>query len=150
MKQFTMPLYENSQRLITNLPEWYNFDVMLDTGAIFPVWVAEEETLIKLGASHIKNDIEFSGFGGKAKGNLYRLPYFKFGSLIYPNLPIVACEIAVPCQMIMSVTMFSRLRYEVDDENHMFNITIPDNQTAVRNLTIRDENGHIRVLCMSD
>ena len=149
MKQFTMELYENIQRPITNLPEWHNFDVMLDTGSLFPVWVAEEETLEKLHAVCTKRNVTFGGFGGAAVGNLYKLPYFKFGCLIFPNLPVISCQISVPCHMVMSATMFSHLRYEIDDENHILNVTIPDSQSVVRNLTIWDKKGHLKVLCTS-
>ena len=38
--------------------------------------------------------------------------------------------------MILSVSMFSKLRYEIDDEHHKLNVTIPDTQSTVRNLTI--------------
>ena len=51
--------------------------------------------------------------------------------------------------MLLSATMFSHLRYEVDDENHRLNVTVPDSQSCVRNLTIKDENGHLQVLCTS-
>ena len=51
--------------------------------------------------------------------------------------------------MILSASMFSGLRYEIDDENHKLNVTIPDTQSFVRNLTIWDENGHLQVLCVS-
>ena len=51
--------------------------------------------------------------------------------------------------MIMSASMFSQLRYEIDDENHKLNVTIPDSQSWVRNLIIKDENGHLKVFCTS-
>ena len=149
MKQFSMELYETIQRPVVYLPEWHKFDAMLDTGALFPVWVDEEAGLIDLGAECIKDNVEFGGIGGKANGKLYRLPIFKMGDLIYPGLPIIAYQIEIPCQMLLSATMFSHLRYEVEDENHRLNITIPDSQSCVRNLTIKDEKGHLQVLCAS-
>ena len=147
MKQFTIDLNENVQRPVVRLSEWHQFDVMLDTGALFPVWVDEERALIKLGAKLIQEKVVFGGFGGEASGSLYRLPYFKFGDLIYPGLPIIACCVSAPCHMILSASMFLKLRYEIDDENHKLNITIPDSQSCVRNLKIWDENGHLQVLC---
>ncbi len=149
MKQFSLQLYDNIQRPVVYLPEWHKFDAMLDTGALFPVWVDDEDILDDLGAECIKEYVEFGGIGGRAKGKLYKLPYLKLGELIYPELPIVAYNLEVPCQLLLSATMFSKLRYEVDDENHMLNVTIPDKQSCVRNLTIRDENGHLQVLCVS-
>lgn len=85
---------------------------MLDTGALFPVWVDEEDVLIDMGAECINEAVEFGGFGGKAKGKLYKLPYFKIGDLIYPGLPVIAYQIEIPCQMLLSATMFSHLRWE--------------------------------------
>ena len=91
--------------------------------------------------------IEFGGFGGKAKGKLYKLLCFQMGELIYPNLHIILCEMDMPCQMILSATMFHKLRYEIDDENSIFNVTIPDKQSNIRNLVIEDQNGKLHVLC---
>ena len=149
MKQFTLDLNENIQRPVARLADWHQFDVMLDTGALFPVWVDEEKALIKLGAECIKEKVTFGGFGGEAVGNLYKLPYFKIGELIFPGLPIISCKVKAPCHMILSASMFSKLRYEIDDEHHKLNVVIPDTQTTVRNLTIWDENGHLQVLCSS-
>ena len=149
MKQFTLDLNENIQRPVSRLADWHQFDVMLDTGALFPVWVDEEKALIKLGAECIKEKVTFGGFGGEAVGNLYKLPYFKIGELIFPGLPIISCKVKAPCHMILSASMFSKLRYEIDDEHHKLNVVIPDTQTTVRNLTIWDENGHLQVLCSS-
>ena len=149
MKQFTIDLNENMQRPVAKLSDWHQFNVMLDTGSLFPVWVDEEKALIKLGAECIQEGVTFGGFGGEATGNLYRLPFFKIGELIYPGLPVIACKIKVPCHMILSASMFSHLRYEIDDENHKLNVTIPDSQSFVRNLTIWNENGHLQVLCVS-
>ena len=77
MKQFTIDLNENMQRPVAKLSDWHQFNVMLDTGSLFPVWVDEEKALIKLGAECIQEGVTFGGFGGEATGNLYRLPFFK-------------------------------------------------------------------------
>ncbi len=149
MKQFTLDLNENIQRPVVRLADWHQFNVMLDTGALFPVWVDEEKALEKLGAECIKQNVTFGGFGGEAIGNLYRLPYFKIGELIFPGLPVISCKVKAPCHMILSASMFSSLRYEIDDEHHKLNVIIPDNQSSVRNLKIWNENGHLQVLCTS-
>ena len=149
MKQFTLDLNEHIQRPVVKLSDWHQFNVMLDTGALFPVWVDEEMALVKLGAECIKQNVKFGGFGGEASGNLYRLPYFKLGELIFPNFPVISCKVKAPCHMILSASMFSNLRYEIDDENHKLNVTIPDTQSNIRNLTIWDESGHLQVLCVS-
>ena len=149
MKQFTLSLYENFQRPVAALNNWYNFDVMIDTGALFPIWTDDEEMLHSIGADLIRTNVSFGGFGGKAEGNLYRLQCFVLGELMFPRLPIIACKANIPCHMIVSATMFSNLRYEIDDENHKLNVTIPSNQSLVRNLKIIDKNGDMQILCIS-
>jgi len=39
--------------------------------------------------------------------------------------------------------MFSGLIYEMDDKNHKLNVTIPDDESMVRNLVVRDWNKEI-------
>ena len=149
MKQFTIPLYSTIQRPVFPLEKWHYYNAMLDTGAKFPVWVEDEKTLENLGAELLLENIEFGGFGGTATGKLYKIPVFQMGDLIYPNLHIIACQLNMPCHIIISATMLSHLRYEVDDENHILNVTIPDQESNVRNLVIRDKNGNLQVFCSS-
>ncbi len=149
MKQFSLELYQTIQRPVIYLPEWHKFDAMLDTGALFPVWVDEETALADLGAECVSDDVTFSGIGGAVNGRMYILPFLKIGELVYPNLPIVAYHMDLPCQMLLSATMFSHLRYEIDDENHMLNVMVPDTQSCVRNMIIKDKDGHLHVLCVS-
>lgn len=62
---------------------------------------------------------------------------------------IANSELDVPFNMILSASMFQHLRYEVDDENHKFNVTIPDKESNVRNLVVETRDGKIFVLCNS-
>ena len=39
--------------------------------------------------------------------------------------------------------------YEIDNKHHRLNITVPDDESISRNLTIKDENGRLRVFCTS-
>ena len=149
MKQFTLDLKKGTQRPVVHLDTFYGYDAMLDSGALFPVWVSEEETLIELGATLELPNVEFGGFGGKSAGKLYKLPMLQVGELIYPEFHIIACELKLPCHMLMSATMFRNLIYEIDDFNHRFNVTIPDTQSTVRNLVIWDEKGNLHVACCS-
>ena len=119
---------------------------MLDTGAVLPVWASNEEHLKDIGAVLVALN---QPFGGMTRGSLYRIPLFRCGNLLYPELPVVACRSDLPCQMILSATMFSGLIYEVDDFRHRFNVTIPDTQSHVRKLAIEDRNGKLHVLCTS-
>ena len=54
MRQFTLELNKNIQRPVAKLSDWHQFNVMLDTGALFPVWVDDEEVLTDMGAECIK------------------------------------------------------------------------------------------------
>lgn len=39
--------------------------------------------------------------------------------------------------------------YEIDDKNHKLNVTIPDDESTIRNLKIEDSNGKLHILCHS-
>lgn len=148
MRQFQLQLIADNQRPIINMPET-NISAMLDTGSIFPVWIADERFLINyMQAMLIKEKVSFGGFGGEAIGNLYRIPMLKLGELEYPNLYVIAHRMNLPFHMIISATMLSHLRYEVDDENHVLTVTIPDGQSNVRRLKIEDSKGKLHVLCI--
>lgn len=149
MRQFTLSLQEKTQRPVAHLKNFYGLDAMLDTGALFPIWVAEEETLAELGGILLNDCVKFGGFGGMTTGKLYKLPIFRVGELMFPEFHIIACQIALPCQVILSATMFRNLVYEIDDFNHKLNVTIPDTQSEVRNFLIWDSDGCLHVACHS-
>lgn len=150
MKQITLSLVKNTLRPIVQLNNWNNFRALLDTGAYFPIWTADERILIELGEEHIRDNVCFGVFGGTTAGNLYSVTTV-VGSLVYPNMHIIACKDLenVPFNLILSATMFQHLIYEIDDKNYRFNITVPDGESMVRNLRIEDSNGKIYVLCSS-
>lgn len=145
--QFTLDLDSNSQRPVVLLKNFYNISALLDTGSYFPVWTDDEEILVSLlNASFIKKNIIFGGFGGQAKGNLYTLN-LNLGKLIFPNMYIIACNsLDVPFNMILSATMFRNLMYEIDDVHHKLNVTIPNNESNIRNLIIEDKSGKLHIL----
>ena len=147
LKQFTLPLKRNTQRPVVILNDFYDLEVMLDTGALFPVWVEGEELLKELGGVLIAEDVVFSGFGGRANGRLYKLSMLKVGSLVFPEFHIIACRMNLPCFMMMSATMFRHMIYEIDDYNYRFNVTIPESESEVRNLHIWDSEGRLHVAC---
>lgn len=152
MRQFTLGLNKANQKPIVELKTWYNFDALLDTGALFPVWTATEPLITKVGGTLIKQGIAFGGFGGQTAGNLYQLEKFVLGDLVFPNMAIITCNDLkdVPYQLILSATMFSNLIYEIDDRNKKFNVTIPDGESIVRRLAIEDSSGKLHVLCSSE
>lgn len=147
MKQFTLELSKEAQRPIVILSKPFRLDAMLDTGATFPVWTADEDMIEGFGGKLTAPDVPFGGFGGMTKGNLYEIPNFCVGDLIFPSLPVIASPRKLPCQLLLSATMFSRLIYEIDDQHHQFNVTIPERESTVRNLTVREDNGHLHIFC---
>ena len=148
MRQVTLRLAADVERPVVIVGG--NMTALLDTGAYIPVWTDEESILTeKLGAVLQKKGISFTGYGGTAVGNLYQVT-LNVGALTYPNMSIIANQdLDTPFNLILSATMFRGLIYEVDDVNHFFNISIPDNESMVRNLRIVEENGRIHVLCNS-
>ena len=144
-----MELRKEFQRPVIYLPE-LNLDAMLDTGSLFPVWCASEQQLQNYGGEKISDFAPFGGFGGKAVGKMYALPTFQMGGLIYPHLIIIACEYPnMIMPLILPATMFNNLIYEIDNKHHRLNITVPDDESHIRNLTIKEENGCLHVFCTS-
>jgi hypothetical protein len=73
------------------------------------------------------------------------------GELIFPNMLIVVNdELDCPFNMIFSATMFHSLIYEIDDKHYKLNVTIPDDEKFVRNVTLTDSRGNKIVLSQSD
>jgi len=148
MKQMTLQLDSRQQRPVVRLKN--GLRALLDTGAYIPVWTDDEDILVEnLGASLITKDVSFSGFGGDARGNLYKVS-LNVGELYYPNMTIIVNQdLDTPFNLILSATMFQNLIYEVDDKNHRMNIMIPDEESMVRSLRIEDSGGQIHILCNS-
>ena len=149
MKQMTLKLDSLQQRPVVIVGN--GMTALLGTGAYIPVWTDDESILVeKLGAEMVAEGVSFTGFGGKATGNLYKVT-LQLGDLIYPNMIIISNDdLEVPFNMILSATMFQNLIYEIDDRNHRLNITIPDEESKVRNLRIVNLDGKIHVLCSSN
>lgn len=148
MRQMVIDLDNKQQRPVAVLDS--GLAALVDTGAYIPVWVDDETVLADhMRGKMVKKGVSFTGFGGTARGNLYQATV-QIGSLIYPDMHIVAnSELDAPFNMILSATMFQNLIYEIDDRNHKLNISVPDEESMVRNLKIRDSNGKIYVLCNS-
>ncbi len=149
MKQITLKLFPNFNRPVVKLVNFHSFFAMIDTGAVYPVWMSGEERLERLGAKKIQNVIEFGGLGGMTKGGLYEIPAFQLGDLIYPNMKIIAHRSSFPVPLLLPATMFNNLIYEINNKTHCLNITVPDDESPIRNLTIKEENGRLHVFCSS-
>ncbi len=148
MIQFTLKLDNSEQRPILNIQTLNNISALLDTGAVFPVWLDDEGLISALGGVSAHKRLPIGGLGGVKECPMYRLPSLCIGELIYPNLPIAVNQMPdMPCQILLPATMFSGLVYEIDDYRHKLNITIPDGESNVRNLTVEDSGGRVHVLC---
>ena len=149
MIQMTMDLIEKYQRPVIKQTDFFSIEAMIDTGAVFPVWMNDENKLLELGAVKKKDSVPLGGIGGMTCGTLYEIPTFRLGCLIYPNMGIIAHRSNFPVPILLPATMFSNLIYEVDDCNHKFHVTIPETESRIRKLTIEDKNGRLHVLCVS-
>lgn len=149
MNGFTLELKETYQKPLINLADWHGYYALLDTGALFPVWTADEKILPKLGAQFIKADVPFSGFGGETAGNLYRLKEFRLGNLVFPDMPVVTSKemASEPYHIILSATMMQNLIYTIDDKHHKLTVEIPEDESLERHMRIYDKAGRLYVLC---
>ena len=149
MKQITLILSTMFQRPVIQLIKFHGLLAMIDTGAKVPVWMNDENKLQELGAVKKKDVVPLGGIGGMVKGVLYEIPVFQLGDLIYPCMRIIAHRSNFPVPVLLPATMFNNLIYEINNKTHRLNITVPDDESYIRNLTIKDENGHLRVFCSS-
>lgn len=70
------------------------------------------------------------------------------GELVFPNMHIVAnSELNTSYNLILSATMFDGLIYEINMKTHRLSISVPDEETLVRNLRVIDSGGSIHILC---
>lgn len=151
MKQFTMALNNNFQRPVVLLKDWKNYSALIDTGADIPVWVSSREALVALGGRLVKRNLEFYGFANiPVLGDVYKIKGFVLGQLIFNCIYVVVHEEEdKPYDMILSATIFRNLIYEIDDKHHKLNVTIPDDESPIRNLIIEDSEGYPHILVTS-
>ena len=151
MLQFTLKLYSKIQRPTFDI-HCDKIVAMLDTGALYPIWTKSEELLIKLlKAEYTGKNVPVSGFGGTTTGKVYIIPLLQVGKINYTNMHIVVSDNLgkVPFSIILSATMFQGLIYEIDTVNNCFNVTIPNNESSIRNYKVIDSMGQINILCQS-
>ena len=145
----TLELIEKYQRPVVRLNKFHNIYAMIDTGAVYPVWMSGEERLRRLGAVKKKDSGPFGGLGGMTNGALYEIPALQLGDLIYPNMSIIAHRSDFPVPLLLPATMFNNLIYEINNKTHHLNITVPDDESISRNLVIKYENERLYVFCAS-
>lgn len=143
----TFRLSESSVRPVLILDDLFEgCEALLDTGAAIPVWTGDLEMLLLLGAVSMDKQVEFAGFGGKTKGDLYRIN-LKLGDLIFPDMPILYHrDDLIPGYFLLPGTMFSRIVLNINIHNKFIEMNAIDNQTCF-NLVLKDSAGHPYVLC---
>lgn len=147
--ELTIKLDRTADRPLLKISDKYEIRALLDTGARFPVWAGDMRELELLGAKPVKRAVEYSGFGGKTTGDIYRIPAFTLtdgmNAVIFPQLPIVTNESLsgdeVPFQIILSATMFKNLIYTIDDKHHRLVLQVPDDESCVRNAVVNTDRG---------
>ena len=137
------------QRPVITLDNFHNLKAMIDTGAVYPVWMSGEERLRRLGAVKKRDSVPFGGLGGMTNGALYKIPIFQLGDLLYPDMGIIAHRSSFPVPLLLPATMFNNLIYEINNKTHRLNITVPDDESISRNLVIKYENERLYVFCSS-
>ena len=121
-----------SRPVITVPSIFPNCKALIDTGALIPIWTAPEEFLIK---SNIPRDpkIEkgtFSGFGGDAIGNVYRMTV-ELSGIYYIDLPIIAAPLKRSrYHMILPATIFSSMAVNIDFLHYNLEIDTNSNQVV--------------------
>lgn len=146
-KEIYLSLDQFADRPVFDLPEHTGLTALLDTGARFPVWTASVKVLLALDAKLVKKDVEYSGVGGTAKGDIYRIPSLIIGTctnaLTFPRLPVITSEDFqnAPFGLILSNTMFRNLEFTVNDKLHSLIFRIPDDETDVRNAIVNLDDG---------
>lgn len=143
--QITIQLDHRARRPIANINWFHGCRALIDTGALFPIWNGDGKSIEQgFDAKLLKRNVIFSGFGGKAKGDLYRVN-FELNGIYYIDMPIIASEIkGTNWNMILSATMFDGMIYEIDAINKTLSINVKDNQ-PVRILKLSDDNNNISV-----
>lgn len=145
----TFILSTRFQRPVIQLKDFHGLLAMIDTGAKVPVWMNGESKLRELGAVKKRDKVPLGGIGGTIQGALYEIPVFRLGGLVYPNMGIIAHRSDFPVPVLLPATMFHGLIYEINNKTHRLNITVPDDESISRSLTIRDEDGRLCVFCSS-
>lgn len=147
MNSFELDLNKCFQRPVVKLGGFNNFNALLDTGSVFPVWTTSEDVLKSIGGVCVKQSCIFGGFGGNVDGKLYTIPMLKVGDFVYPNMHIILySELEdINFDLILSATMFNGLRYEINNIDNKFKVYYKNEQDRIRNIVIKGSNKNIKI-----
>ena len=71
---------------------------------------------------------------------------WRLASWYFPICIQLPRELNTSYNLILSATMFDGLIYEINMKTHRLSISVPDEETLVRNLRIVDSEGCIHIL----
>ena len=128
MNVIEVELQTNRWRPIIDL---YNYETLIDTGAVVPVFSVPMEFLaVRFNAKLIKDNVYFGGFGGgKSYGSIYSLSNFYIKKLHFKTL-----ECFIPYtpdksfSIILSAPLFYHIGYEFRAYENKLILKIPDDK----------------------
>lgn len=114
---------------------------LIDTGAMQPMWLKSESSLLDFGGISTGNQKVFYGIGGNDECDEYIIKEFKLGCFIYTNFKIYLSKKLKykDCDILLPYTMFHSMVVIIDRVNSLFGLYAPDNKEN-RSLIYFDEN----------
>lgn len=145
-REFSLPLLKGYKRPVMMLR---GLPTLIDTGAIVPVFspstIPKFTKMLMKTAFHAEIVIEnksFVGFDGPVWGDVYSIPEFHIGELVYrPFEVFVPYKSKLTHPVILSATLFDGTIYTVDSVNYSFTVRLPDGFPESRQFHIRDLRG---------
>ena len=120
---------------------------LIDTGALFPVWTASEESFIALGALRDKAlpTGYVGGLSGESEGSIYRYT-LNMNGIYYINMPFIAIQMKRnKFHMILPATMFFGMDVDVDFAEHQLVIETNSNQVSYNMHHRKDDDGTLTI-----
>ena len=108
----------SSRPIIDNL---YGGMALVDAGAEIPVCTLPAAALSEIFKAELKlSNASIMGFGGKDVGDIYLLKSFVWEELRFPSMPVFVPHDTHNLQLrwILSASMFDRLEYNINFDNH--------------------------------
>ena len=125
MARIEIPMLKEYQRPIIELyDEW----ALIDTGAIVPVLSMRPKRIEKeFSGRNVKQGTQIGGLGGDSEGDVYRLPEFRIGELVYAPFEVFVPRVPLlRFPLLLSATMFYGMNYALNTMDGNFVIETGD------------------------
>ena len=122
---FSLPLLDFKRPVV----ELYGMEALIDTGALVPVISMPAKVVEKVFSAEKvnKKDLSLGGIGGRATGDVYRLPEFVFGDIRYSPFEVFVPRVAkISFPILLGATLFYNMSYTVDTVDNQFIVDIKD------------------------